>query len=97
MLKNSEFEKNAFRNRRKVKYTEDFDVWIIGKEDLILSKLNWAKKTESERQLLDVASIIRNGYDEVYVSDWAKKLGVEDLLQESIELLQKNYDDGYNS
>ena len=44
----------------------------------------------------DVASILRNGYDEKYVEDWAVKLGVEDILQECRELFEKNYVDGYD-
>ena len=97
VLKENEFDKNAFSRRQKVDYAGDFDVWIISKEDLILSKLNWAKKSGSERQMLDVASIIRNGYDKNYVEKWAKKLGVDELLKECFELLDKNYDDRYDS
>jgi len=97
VLKESEYDLNAFLRRSKVNYSGNFDVWIISKEDLILSKLNWAKNTKSERQMLDVASIIRNGFDEDYVKIWARKLGVEMLLEECFELLNKNYDDGHDS
>lgn len=97
VLKENEFELHAFSRRRNVDYAGEFDVWIISKEDLILSKLNWAKKTKSERQMLDVASIIRNGFDKDYVETWAKKLGVDGLLRECFELLERNYDDGYDS
>ncbi len=93
VLKENEFDLHAFSRRQKVDYEGEFDVWIIGKEDLILSKLNWAKKTKSERQMLDVASIIRNGYDKDYVENWAEKLGVDELLRECFELLEKNYDE----
>lgn len=97
VLKENEFEINAFSRRQKVDYSGDFDVWIISKEDLILSKLNWAKNTKSERQMLDVASIIRHDFDKEYVEKWAKQLGVEDLLLDCFELLKKNYDDGHDS
>ncbi len=70
---------------------------IIGKEDLILSKLNWAKNTESEMQMRDVASILRNGYDENYVQTWAEKLGVMDLLDKCLEMIEENYVEGYDS
>ncbi len=97
VLKETEFDVNAFSRRRKVDYAGDFDVWIISRDDLILSKLNWAKNTKSERQLLDVASVIRNGYDADYVEKWAKELGVEDLLRDCFEILERNYDDRYDS
>ena len=97
ILKKTEYEQNAFARRLRVNYAGDFEVWIISREDLILSKLNWAKRTKSERQLLDVASVLRNGYDEDYVNLWAKKLGVEELLEECFKLLNANYDDRHNS
>ena len=97
VLKEHEFELHAFSRRRKVDYAGEFDVWLISKEDLILSKLNWAKNTKSERQMLDVASIIRNGFDKDYVEIWAEKLGVENLLAKCFALLEKNYDDGHDS
>lgn len=97
VLKETEFDTNAFSRRRKVNYSNDFEVWIISRDDLILSKLNWAKKTKSERQMLDVASIIRNGFDEEYVKIWAQKLSIEMLLEECFELLNENYDDRHDS
>lgn len=97
VLKETEYEQNAFSRRLRTNYSGDFEIWIISREDLILSKLNWAKRTKSERQLSDVASIVRNGYEEDYVNRWAKKLGVEELLKECFELLNKNYDDGHDS
>ncbi len=45
----------------------------------------------------DIASIVRNGYDEVYVNFWAERLGTRDLLNDCIELLNKNYVDGHDS
>ena len=96
LRKDNEFQRLAFSNRKKTLFTT-FDVWTISRDDLILSKLNWAKKTKSEMQMRDIASIIRNGYDEEYVNFWAEKLGTIDLLKECIELLNKNYVDGHDS
>lgn len=95
--KNDEFQMEVFSNRKRVNYAGYFDVWIIGKEGLILSKLNWAKNTRSEMQMRDVASILRNGYDENYVRKWAKKLGIEDLLDECLAMIGDNYVEGYDS
>lgn len=64
---------------------------------MILSKLNWTKRTKFERQMLDVANIIRNGFDIEYVENWAKKLSVDELLRECFKLLDKNYDERYDS
>ncbi len=88
--KDNEFQKYAFTRRIRTRFS-DIDLWIISKEDLILSKLDWAKETRSEMQMRDVASIARNGYDDEYVRSWAKKLGVEDILDECIRMLDENY------
>lgn len=95
--KNDEFQISAFSRRRRVNYAGYFDVWIITKEDLILSKLNWAKNTRSEMQMRDVASMIRNPHDEAYVKKWALRLGVEEILKDCRSLLEQNYVDGYDS
>lgn len=95
--KSDEFSLKAFERRKKVNYTDDFEVWIVSKEDLILSKLNWAKDSHSEMQMRDVASILRNGYDEKYVNYWIVILGLEDILQECFVLLEKNYVDGHDT
>ncbi len=97
VLKNNEFERHAFSRRKKVNYSGDFDVWIISKEDLIVSKLIWSKRSGSERQLLDVAAIIRNGFDVGYVAEWTRKLGLEDVFAHSRHLLEQNYDARHDS
>lgn len=85
--KDTEFQKIAFENRKKIEYG-NFEVWTIGKEDLILSKLHWAKDTKSEMQLRDVANMLRTEYNKRYVRTWAKNLKVEDLLKECLEMLK---------
>lgn len=97
VLKDNEFQQSVFRRRHRVSYSGDFDVWIITKGDLILSKLLWAKESRSEKQMLDVASLIRNPYDTDYIESWTQRLGVSQLLNECRELLEKNYADGYDS
>ena len=85
MRKNTRFQEQAFSHRHRINFS-GFDIWIISKEDLILSKLDWAKNTRSDKQMRDAASIMRNGYDEKYVEDWAKKLDIEDWLKDAVEM-----------
>jgi hypothetical protein len=49
--------------------------------DAILSKLEWAKRSDSERQLRDVAAIVELNHklDRRYVLRWAEQLGVAEL------------------
>lgn len=68
-------------NRKIKKKINGFDAWLVSKEDLILSKLVWAKESESAMQLTDVKSLLVSGqYDSDYLQSWAKKLSVSDLL-----------------
>lgn len=95
--KTDEFSVKAFSRRLRVNYSGDFEVWIISKEDLIISKLNWAKTSKSEMQMRDVGNILRNGYDKEYVNFRVEKLRLSEILKESLELLERNYVDGYDS
>jgi hypothetical protein len=94
--KDDEYQKTAFSRRQKTSFS-GIDLWIISKEDLILSKLKWAKESKSEMQMRDAASILRNGYDTEYVQEWAGKLGVTTLLSECLNLLENNDADGHDS
>jgi predicted nucleotidyltransferase len=59
---------------------EGFEVWVVSKEDLILSKLHWAKESLSERQLADVENLIATGCDMDYLRSWSAALNLTDLL-----------------
>ena len=69
--------------RRQVRDVLGARVFVISAEDVILSKLEWAKETESERQLRDVLGVAIAQWgrlDEGYLRRWARELGVEALL-----------------
>lgn len=70
-----------FQRRRRITI-EDFAIWITSKEDLIVSKLYWAKDSHSELQLRDVKNLIATGYEIDYVERWTKELGLLTLWEE---------------
>jgi len=56
-------------------------VSVASAEDCILSKLEWATKTPSERQLRDAAGIVAvqgSALDLAYLDRWAHELGVSE-------------------
>jgi hypothetical protein len=56
---------------------------VVSAEDSILSKLEWSKDAQSERQYRDAlgVALVRWGeLDRDYLAVWAKQLGVEDAL-----------------
>ena len=79
--KDSEYRRLEFERRRPIQ-VGDFTTWIVSKEDLILSKLVWAKDSHSEMQLRDVRNLMATGYDAGYLAHWTRKLGLEGLWQE---------------
>jgi hypothetical protein len=79
--KESPYRRREFERRKRIEI-EDFHTWIVSKEDLILSKLFWAKDSRSALQLGDVKNLNLTGCDRAYVDHWADILGVTDLWKE---------------
>jgi hypothetical protein len=57
----------------------------VSKEDLIISKLWWAKDSRSEVQLGDVKNLLVTGYDTTYLERWTPALGLNNLLQACLD------------
>jgi len=79
----ADYEVQKFERRRHL----DIDgqpIWVISPEDLILSKLTWAKQSPSELQLRDVRAMIavQHSLDWKYIDRWAVRLTVKSLLAE---------------
>jgi hypothetical protein len=55
---------------------------IVSREDLILSKLVWAKDSGSELQRRDVRTLLDDSMDRAYLQRWAARLGVAEALVE---------------
>lgn len=81
--KGSNYRLGEFERRQRISI-EDFETWIVSKEDLIISKLEWAKDSHSEKQLADVRNLLQTDYDRNYLQDWTGKLGLHNLLQECL-------------
>jgi hypothetical protein len=79
--KSSEYRRVEFARRRKVALA-DFSAFLVSREDLVLSKLVWARGSGSELQLRDVRNLLAEACDEAYLTQWAQSLGVGELLEE---------------
>ena len=77
--KNEEYRHHEFNRRARVR-VDDFEVWVVSKEDLILSKLHWARDSLSDRQLADVENLIATGCDIDYLKQWSAELNLTDML-----------------
>jgi predicted nucleotidyltransferase len=79
--KDDPYPQEEFARKQRVSI-EDFHTWIVSVEDLILSKLYWARNSHSELQLRDVRNLLRIDCDRDYLRSRAKIVGVDQLLEE---------------
>ncbi len=62
---------------------------IATAEDVLLAKLEWAKRGQSQRQIEDAAAILKirpNGLDLQYVREWVKELQISAQWQEACRI-----------
>lgn len=81
--KDSAYRREEFARRRTVTVAGQ-RISMVTPEDLILSKLDWAKDSRSQMQLDDVRNLLRAvpELDTAYVKHWAERLGLAALYQE---------------
>ena len=79
--KNTPYRLAEFERRQRIAI-EDFSTCIASKEDLIISKLWWAKDSHSEQQLRDVKNLVATGCDTTYIERWTAELGLHSLWLE---------------
>jgi hypothetical protein len=73
-----------FGRRRQVE-VDGHTLWMVSAEDLVLSKLLWAKDSGSELQRRDVRGILavqKATLNRAYLERWAVQLSVDQLLRE---------------
>jgi hypothetical protein len=81
--KHSAYREEEFRRRRQVEIN-GVSICVVSAEDLVLSKLDWARTSRSELQLRDVRNVIaaQPALDWGYIEVWAKQLDLLDRLDE---------------
>jgi len=78
--KDMPYRRREFGRRKRVPMP-GFEAWIVSREDLILSKLAWARESGSELQLRDVRALLAGSADEAYLRGSAEDLSVAALLE----------------
>jgi hypothetical protein len=82
--KNQEYRILEFNKRKKMKL-EDQEISVVSLEDLILSKLYWAKDSFSEMQIKDIVSLMDLDFDMNYVKEWASRLGLDLIFRRVLD------------
>lgn len=78
--KSRPFSRGEF-DRRAAVDVEGVRLYVASAEDVLIAKLEWAKRSGSERQVQDAAGILRirsRDLDQGYVETWVRELGLED-------------------
>jgi hypothetical protein len=79
--KNTPYRQVEFGRREQIRI-DNFSTWIASKEDLIISKLFWAKDSGSELQMRDVRNLAATGFDSAYVENWTQELDLTNLWEQ---------------
>ena len=94
--KNRPFSRGEFQRRLKANIM-GLDVWVVSPEDVILSKLEWAKNSESGQQFRDALGVATVQYDRLdrdYLYKWAQELKVESSLEGLLKQAKKQLNSG---
>jgi hypothetical protein len=73
------FSREEFRRRQLVNL-QDLSLFVASAEDVVVSKLEWSKLAQSQRQIEDVAAILRirrDSLDRSYLEKWIAELHLE--------------------
>jgi hypothetical protein len=76
--KSSAYAREAFERRKAVDFHQT-GMFVASVEDVIVSKLEWAKMGESLRQIEDVAAVFKKRHasvDRSYIEKWVAELGL---------------------
>lgn len=79
--KDTAFARESFSRRFKISVLGT-EFWTTTKEDLILAKLMWAKDTQSEMQIRDIANLTESEYDSEYVAKWVASMDLTEIWAE---------------
>jgi len=82
--KNSTYRSTEFNKKQRIQL-DGHPIWVVGPEDLILSKLIWAKDSLSSTQFGDIRNLIQTiqSLDHQYINDWVEKLKLSTVYEKA--------------
>jgi hypothetical protein len=65
------------------------EIWIVSAEDLIISKLYWAKDSLSEIQLRDIKNLLSSipDLDSPYILEWIRRISSQIFFCDAVAVL----------
>lgn len=82
--KNSIYRTTEFQRKKQIELN-GIPIWVVAPEDLIISKLFWAKDSGSELQIKDIKNLLAalKNLDDVYLKTWIQKLDLNSIYQKA--------------
>ena len=90
------FSLQEFQRRRRVDAMGQ-SLWVVSPEDVILSKLEWARGRGSDVQFSDALGVAIVHYRSLnldYLGKWSKEIGVEDDLARLLDEAKRQMETG---
>jgi len=84
--KENPYRETEFQRRKRLEF-DGISIWIVAPEDLIISKLIWAKDSFSEIQINDIKNLLQsdNSLDNFYIKKWVDALQLQ-LIYEKVNV-----------
>lgn len=82
------FDRLKFERRQQLSLPQRGSIYLASPEDIILSKLQWRRQSQSEKQWRDILGILKTQAEKLdvgYLSNWAEQLDVKDDLDQAFE------------
>ncbi|MBK8981321.1 MAG: nucleotidyltransferase [Ignavibacteria bacterium] len=76
--RNDDYENLKFERKNKLRI-DGLEIYVISIEDLIISKLIWAKDSQSETQLNDIRNLMKNKIDLQYLNNQISNLNLKEI------------------
>jgi len=92
LRKDRDFSREEFKARETIPYV-GLDLSITRAEDMVVAKLEWAKLSNSERQVRDVTEILSiqgSALDLDHIERWVEELGLAEQWAAARDLAQSS-------
>ncbi|MEM1181673.1 MAG: hypothetical protein AAGM22_25240 [Acidobacteriota bacterium] len=92
ILRKSRPFSNLEFQRRQIETVDGLQLFVARPEDVVISKLEWARMGSSDRQITDAAGILRvqgTHLDLKYIEHWVDELGLGEELDRAREASQR--------